>query len=49
MDSRTMDTVQKHNYSNYHSPSSEPYRVYYYYYYYYYSYYYNYYYYYELN
>jgi hypothetical protein len=23
-----MDTVQKHIYSNYHSPSSEPYRVY---------------------
>jgi hypothetical protein len=28
MESRTMDTVQKHIYSNYHSPSSEPYRVY---------------------
>jgi hypothetical protein len=23
-----MDTVQKHIYSNYHTPSSEPYRVY---------------------
>jgi hypothetical protein len=27
MESRTMDTVQKHIYSNYHSPSSEPYNV----------------------
>jgi hypothetical protein len=27
MESRTMDTVQKHIYSDYHSPSSEPYRV----------------------